>query len=197
MAKKRGKFNLRKEYRECWKYIRESKKFIYIILGIFFVFALVGFLVPAPDYLVEQIMELFEDIIAKTEGLSHFGLIKFIFVNNLQSSFFGIIFGIVFGVFPVFGAISNGYVLGFVSEMSSSNFGFVSLLSLLPHGIFELPAIFISLAMGLKLSSFVFQKDKKKFVKEDMLKILKVFLLIVVPLLIIAAIIEGSFIALR
>ncbi len=193
--KKRG-LDLRKEYRECWKYLGKSKKFVWIAVGIFFAFVLVGYFVPAPEYLVEQVMKIFEDILAKTEGMSQGQLIRFLFWNNLKSSFFGIIFGILFGVFPVFVAIANGYVLGFVSEMSVSNFGVGSLLSLLPHGIFELPAIFISLGIGLKLGTFVFQKDKQEFVRKDMLRILEIFLLIVIPLLVVAAIIEGSLIVL-
>jgi len=193
--KKRG-FDLKKEYSECWKYIKKSRKFIYAVIGMFFVFAFIGFFVPAPAYIIEQIIKLFEDILAKTEGLSQFQLIKFIFFNNIKSSFFGMVFGIFFGIFPVFVTIANGYVLGFVSEMSVSNAGVSSLLLLFPHGVFELPAIFISLALGLKLGTFAFQKNKQKFFKEDILRILKIFLLVVIPLLIIAAIIEGSFIAL-
>ncbi len=193
--KKRG-FDLKKEYIECWKYLKKSKKFIYAIVGVFFVFALVGFFVPAPAFIVEQITKLLEDILAKTEGLSQFELVKFILFNNVKSSFFGVIFGIFFGIFPAFVAILNGYVLGFVSEMSVSIAGASSLFWLLPHGIFELPAIFISLAMGLKLGTWVFKKDKHKFFREDVVKILKIFLLIVLPLLIVAAIIEGSIIAL-
>ncbi len=194
--KKRGRgFNLRKEYKESWKYIRESKKFIYAIIGIFFAFALVGFFIPAPEFIVEQIMKIFKDIIAKTEGLSILGLMRFILLNNLRSSFFGMALGVFFGIFPVFFAILNGYVLGFVSEMSVSSQGILSLWRLLPHGIFELPAVFISLGLGMRLGTWIFKKDKNKF-KENLLRVLKVFLLIVMPLLIIAAIIEGFLIGL-
>ncbi len=195
MKKRKNDFSLKKEYSKCWKYIRESRKFIYVIIGMFLVFALVGFFIPAPTYLVEQIMKFLEEILARTEGLSHFELTRFIFLNNIKSSFFGMALGIFFGVFPVFVAIANGYILGFVSEMSVSSSGILSLLWFLPHGIFELPAIFISLGLGLKLGTFVFRKDKQKF-KENLLMALKVFLLIVLPLLIIAAIMEGILIAL-
>ena len=148
MAKKRG-FDLKKEYSECWKYIKKSRKFIYAVIGVFFVFAFIGFFVPAPAYITEQIIKLFEDILAKTEGLSQFQLIKFIFFNNIKSSFFGMAAGILFGIFPVLVAILNGYVLGFVSVLSVSENGILSLLLLLPHGIFELTAIFLSLGLGI------------------------------------------------
>ncbi len=195
MRKKRGKFNLRKEYKECWDYIKDSKKFIWVVIGIFFTFTIIGFFVPAPTFISEQIMKFIEEILERTEGLSSFQLIKFIFFNNLKSSFSGMIFGVLFGILPVFATIVNGYILGFVSALSVSNGGAISLWRLLPHGIFEFPAIFISLGLGLKLGTFVFKKNKWKFLKKNLLKSLKTFLLIIIPLLIIAGIIEGFFIA--
>ncbi len=194
--KKRG-FDLKKEYGECWGYIKDSKKFIYAILVIFFGFAIIGFFVPAPDYLIEQIMKFIEELLKRTEGLSAGQLIRFIFFNNVQSSFFGMIFGVVLGIFPVLAAISNGYLLGFVSAFSVSSQGVLSLWKLLPHGIFELPAIFISLGLGLKLGSFIFQKKKFEMFKKNLMNSLRVFLLVIIPLLIFAGIIEGLFIALN
>ena len=181
-----------KIFLKTWNYIKDSKKFIYSAVGVFFAFVLIGFFVPAPAFVVEQITQLIEDILARTEGLSNLGLIRFILFNNVKSSFFGMVFGIFFGFFPVFVALMNGYVLGFVAEMSVSRAGAGSLFLLVPHGIFELPAIFLSLAMGIKLGTWIFKKDKKRFFREDVLRILIVFLLVVIPLLIIAAIIEGS-----
>ena len=178
-----------------WNYLKESKKFIWIIIGIFLVFMLVGFFVPANAAIVEQIMKFIEELLLKIEGLSKFQLIKFILFNNVKSSFFGMAFGILFGIFPVFSSIANGYLLGFVSALSVSNEGFVSLWRLVPHGIFEFPAIFISLGLGLKLGTFAFRRKGWEFLKKNILKSIKTFLLIVLPLLIVAGIIEGFFIA--
>jgi uncharacterized membrane protein SpoIIM required for sporulation len=55
-----------------------------------------------------------------------------------------------------------------------------------------LPAIFISLGLGLKTGMFIFQKDKIKILKKYLYNSIKVFLLIVIPLLIIAGFIEGT-----
>jgi len=195
MRKKRGKFDLREEYKECWDYIKDSKRFIWIVVGIFFVFMMVGFFVPAPTWISAQIMKFIGEILEQTEGLSQFQLIRFIFFNNLKSSFFGMVLGILFGILPVMATIVNGYVLGFVGMLSVSNGGASSLFSLLPHGIFEFSAIFISLGLGLRLGTFVFKKKEWKSLKTNLFKSLKVFLLIIIPLLITAGIIEGSLIA--
>jgi len=194
MKMKKDKFNLKKEYKDSWNYLKESKNFIYSIVGVFSIFALIGFFVPASEEVTKIILEFIKNLLEQTKGMSQGELIKFIFVNNLQGSFFGLFFGIILGIFPVFVAIANGYVLGFVGAMSVEAEGVFVLWRLLPHGIFELPAIFISLGIGLKLGSFVFQKEKIKSFRKYFWNSLRVFLFIIIPLLIIAAIIEGSLI---
>jgi stage II sporulation protein M len=175
-------------------FIKESKVFIYSITGIFFLFVMIGFFVPPPEAISDQILKFIEELLKKTQDLSQFELIKFIFFNNIQSSFFGMILGVLLGLFPVIFAISNGYVLGFVASVSVDIGGIFILLRLFPHGIFELPAIFISLGLGLKIMTFIFEKNKLKTLKIYIKNSLRTFLFIVIPLLIIAAVIEGSLI---
>ncbi len=194
--KKKGKkrdFNLREEYKENWDYIKESKNFIYLIIAVFFVFAFVGFFIPVPDAVAEQILHFIQELLEKIQGMNQNELISFIFLNNLQSSFFVMVFGVFLGIFPVVGAILNGYLLGFVASMGVGEGGVSVLLRLLPHGIFELPAVFISLGLGLKLGTFVFQEEKIHSLKKYFWNSLRIFFFIVIPLLILAAIIEGSF----
>jgi len=201
-------------FQESWNYMKESRNFIYSIIFIFLLFALIGFFIPAPAILEQKILEFIEDLLRKTQGMSSSDLIAFIFFNNLQSSFLGMVFGIFFGIFSVLTTLANGYVLGFVAAKTVESSGISVLWRLLPHGIFELPALFISLGLGLKLGSFVFRKTVNilKFLMPLRLKIkdfkfkdhesltiylvksIKVFLFIIIPLLIIAAIIEGSLI---
>ncbi len=188
------KFNLKKQYELCWDYLKECKIQIYSIIGIFVLFALIGFFVPASAEITEQIMSFIQELIAQTEGMSQAELVGFIFFNNLQSSFIGFLFGFALGIFPVIAAVANGYLLGFVGAIAVEADGFLTLFRLLPHGIFELPAIFISLGMGMKFGSFVFQKNKSKSFRDFFWNGLRVFLYVVVPLLIIAGIIEGSLI---
>jgi len=188
------KFNLKNEYKKSWNYIKESRNFIYIIIAIFLFFVLIGFFIPAPESLAEQILRFIEELLEKTSGMSQGELIRFIFLNNIQSSFFGMIFGVILGIFPVITMIANGYLLGFVASLSVKSGGVLVLLRLLPHGIFELPAIFISLGIGLRLGTFIFQKKIVKSFRDYLLNSLRVFLFIVIPLLIIAALIEGSLI---
>ncbi len=189
---KKKKFNLKEEYKKSWNYLKESKKFIWIVLAVFLVFVLIGFFVPAPKSISEQIIKFMQELLEKTQGMSQGELIGFIFFNNLQSSFYGMALGVLLGIFPLMATIVNAYLLGFVASASVEQAGILTLWRLLPHGIFELPAVFISLGLGLKLGTFAFKKRKMKSFKEYFLNSLRVFFLIVVPLLVIAGIIEGS-----
>jgi stage II sporulation protein M len=156
---------------------------------------MIGFFLPAPDSITQQIFKFIEDLILKTEGMNQFQITKFIFLNNLQSSFTSMIFGIPLGIFPLASTMLNGYLIGFVSAISVKTDGIFILWRLVPHGIFELPTLFISLGLGLKLGTFIFQKNKIQSLKKYFRKSLIVFFFVVFPLLILAAIIEGSLIS--
>ncbi len=192
--KKIKRFNLKEEYIKSLNYIKDIKTFIFIVTSVFFLFVFIGYFIPAPEYLETEILRFIQELLEKIEGMSHTQLIRFIFFNNLTSSFLAMILGFFLGIFPLISSISNGYILGFISSLSVQNEGLSVLYRLLPHGIFELPAIFISLAMGLKIGTFIFRKNRKIPLKEYFLNSLRTFILIVIPLLIIAAIIEGSLI---
>jgi len=155
---------------------------------------LIGALIPAPEILEQQILKFIENLLSKTEGMSHLELINFIFINNLQSSFLGMIFGIFLGIFSAIVCGVNGYILGFVIARSVQISSIFVIWRLFPHGIFELPALFLSLGLGLKLGTFIFQKNKLLSLRNYLRESLRVFLFIVIPLLILAALIEGSFI---
>ena len=193
MKMKKNK-RIEKYYEEVFDFIKESKNYIYFSVLIFLIFSFIGFFFPIPDSLREVIMNFIEELLSKTQDMSHGGLIWFILLNNIQSSFFGMIYGILFGIFPIFASLANGYLLGFVASEAVKSNGISVLWRLFPHGILELPALFISLGLGIKLGSFVFGKNKLKTLKIYFIKSIKTFLLVVVPLLILAAIIEGSLI---
>jgi stage II sporulation protein M len=196
MKKNKRKFNVFQEYKKSWEYVKESRKFIFFITGLFFLFAIIGFVFPLPSEFYTKLIEYLKEILKQAENLPHLELIQFILVNNVKSTLFGMFFGIVLGIFPIISTITNGYVLGFVSSLSVNSAGVTSLWRIFPHGIFELPAIFISLGLGFKLGTFVFQKKKVLTFKNYLLNSIRTFLLIVIPLLVIAAIIEGTLIIL-
>jgi len=187
--KKRGIIH---EYRRCWDYLKDSKKFIYFVAGIFLLFVLIGFFIPVPELVYEKIMTYIRELLKQTEGLSLFQLLWFILSNNLKSTLFGIILGSLFGIYPLISTISNGYLLGFVSSVSVSVAGMTSLWRLFPHGIFEIPAIFISLGLGIKLGFWLFLEPVKYYIKKNKL-IACSLILFYVPTLLCTLIVNRQF----
>ncbi len=194
--KKKNGFNIFKEYARCFAYIKESKIFLFIIIWIFLLSAIIGFLIPTPGGIYNAIMKFIKELLVETHGMSQYELIQFIILNNIKSTFFGILSGLVLGIFPLLSTVVNGYVLGFVSLISVNSEGALTLWRILPHGVFELPAVFISLGLGLKFGTFIFKKNKLKYFVDYLIDSLRTFILVIIPLLIIAGIIEGTLIAL-
>ncbi|MBI3333900.1 stage II sporulation protein M [Candidatus Pacearchaeota archaeon] len=180
-------------FREAIRYTLETRTFIYAIIALFVCSAIAGFFLA--EYL-GFFDEMLKKLIDKTTDLSTVELIVFIFLNNLQSAFFGMLLGILVGIPPVFNAALNGAVLGYVLRKVHAVTGFADFWRLLPHGIFELPAIFIALGLGVRLGSFPFGSNLRERLKYLFIGSLKAFICIVLPLLLIAAIIEGLLIGL-
>ncbi|HRZ85955.1 MAG TPA: stage II sporulation protein M [Candidatus Paceibacterota bacterium] len=174
-------------------FIKDCRYYILFTIILFLFMCIVGYFFKTPE-ITEIVKKTIEELLQKTKDLNFIEMFIFIFRNNLSVSFFSIILGIFFSIFPFFTIISNGYVLGFVFEKSVSSLGFLSLFRLFPHGVFELPAIFLSISFGLKLGLFIFSKNIKSYIKKVVKESFRVLVFVIIPLLLIAAIIETSLI---
>ena len=190
---KRSKLDIKTQLKEAFYYLKKSLKYVYFSIFIFIASGIFGFLNADRLSFIDKLLE---EIISQTVGLNSLELIFFILQNNLQSSLISLVGGIFFGVFPIINAITNGAVIGYVLSKSYQIAGPSIIWRLVPHGIFELPAIFISLGLGIKLGFSIFSKNKTREFKSRFYNSANTFLMIVIPLLIIAAIIEGILIAL-
>ena len=172
----------KKNYSLSWEYIKESKNYILLIVIVLFASALLAFIFQ-PTGIVKSITGFIKDLIEKTTGLNTREMINFIFLNNIKSSFISMITGVFLGIFPIFSAVINGYVLGFVSQKAIAVDGALSLWRLIPHGIFEFPAIIISMALGTKLG-FTLIKNLKDFYNDRKIsKVLKNILFFIIPII--------------
>ncbi len=159
-----------------YSYLKESLSSIKIIIVIFVISILFGFINASN---MPQVKDLLREIIDQTSTLSGLDLIIFIFINNTVSSFLSLILGIFLGIFPLITTTFNGIILGYVMNKTVVAVGFLELWRLFPHGIFELPAVFISLGLGLNLglgSIKNYLKENKKNLTLKILGILSLFL---------------------
>jgi stage II sporulation protein M len=73
----------------------------------------------------------------------------------------------------------------------ATGFGFV-ILSILPHGVVELPTVILSAAIGVKLGQVVFLSllGRKPNIIEEFFNGMRTFFCFILPLLLLAALIE-------
>ncbi len=151
-------------------YLKESKREIKIIFILFILSTLIGF-INANN--LRGIDAVLKDLIKQASDLKGISLISFIFINNTLTSLVGMFLGIFLGIFPIITVLSNGVILGYVLQKTAVTIGPLQFWRLIPHGIFELPAVFISLGLGLKLGTD-FIKNYFKKVKSRGMQILAV-----------------------
>ena len=183
-----------RNYSACWDFLKESRWYVVFALAVFMLTFLVGFVFPV--FFREEIFAFIAELIGMLEGKGVIGMIWFIFFNNLKASFVAIVFGVILGIFPLFMVVVNGYLLGFVGREAVGVEGIWVLWRLLPHGIFELPAVILSIGIGLKIGVSVFGVWGCGKLKYNLREGLRFFVFVVLPLLVVAGIIEGVLIGL-
>ena len=117
-----------------------------------------------------------------------------ILLKNLSVIVLSFILSPLLCIFPVITLVINGGVIGLVSAiiMEEESLPFL-LAGLLPHGIFELPALImgeaVALSFGIAVLQGIFGKDKRDLIMSNLKSNLK-YLAISAGLFLTAAIIE-------
>lgn len=121
-----------------------------------------------------------------------------IFGNNIRAFVVTACYGFIPFVFlPVVSLALNGAILGLFASFYVTNDQslLVYLMGILPHGIFELPALVLALSCGLYLCRAItdyVRFNRKGTVKNAVLNVCRVLVLNVLPLTAIAAVIEAN-----
>jgi stage II sporulation protein M len=166
-------------YRQIRRDLNEVRKYILAAVLIFVAGNILAILIPS---LGERVISAFLGYFKTFENKNVLELVVAIFLRNAFSAFFAILFGFLFGLVPVFGAAFNGIAVGAILHLNPLNF-----FKIIPHGLFELPAMFITWGLGIWCAGGLFHSPPISFrIKRS----LNIYLSIIVPLLIIAAIVE-------
>ena len=141
------------------------------------------------SFLEDQIRRL----AAQFAGKDAITFIFKIFVHNLIATYVAMCVVVLFGIVPLIIAVFNGLVLGWIIAkapgMSETNLSVM----LIPHGIFEWPAMLIAWGVGIWRGAGYRLSNTPGTWKERWEKANKVFFTVILPLLLIAAIIEGRY----
>lgn len=168
-----------------------SVKLIALCFMIFVLGIAAGFwLVPSPRSVFEEVIEYFRPFIE----LPAYMLAIMIFVNNfLKTLILGVLLGLFIGIPPVIFVFLNGLLIGLTCSVAIEDFGVaLTLASILPHGVLEIPALLISSALGIRVGLTVYGRIKRRVldVKGTLKGCVKAYFKIAVPLLMMAAVIE-------
>lgn len=181
---------VRKVYQECTDTLNAAKPYVFSAAAAFLMGVIVGAIFH--ESFAETLLPLLKDLVKQIEGLGWLGLAIFIFHNNFTTAVITMLTGGLFFLLPYFHAIANGILVGFVLQRVDELTGSTQWWKLLPHGIFEIPAFFMALGLGVYLGLFWRENDKLAALKTRLIACLKTCALVIAPLLTLAAMIESS-----
>ena len=185
---------IKQSYREAFTDLRDAGASILVTVAIFLVCVSIGMVHPSwSDDTLSALKGLAKDL----SGKSASAIIFTIFLKNALSTAISVLTGPLLGIIPVSGAVINGLLLGstlsYIKEMGRP----YAIVYLFPHGLFEFPAMFMAWGLGLWQGMWFLRKPPDRSFKDRLQRAFRVLVILILPLLIIAALIEGTSIYIR
>ena len=191
---------LKKQHRALWQFYRETfGEALLMTAAAFLIICLLGFGVSLfnksiPELVLNYFTQMVRDgNIITDDGTIHFGALL---SNNLRAAAISVLYGFIPFLYLTALAVGmNALVLGILAAyyVNSGASLLIYFAGILPHGIFELPALLIAFALGLLLCRRTTQyvrKNTKGMMKPLLCNIARSFVMHVLPLLVIAAVAE-------
>lgn len=124
-------------------------------LILFFAGLVIGGTPGAPSEFLDQQMAGLQAIASSIGGSDNPEMTGFMLItwNNIRVSLLVMGLGLIAGIMPLFVLVTNGMIVGYLlSKISATgeNVLLVVLKGLLPHAIFELSAVFLACAFGIR-----------------------------------------------
>lgn len=168
-------------------------RYLPITIALFFLAVYFGYLAATAfpeigDAIMEQLQEKFGPI--KNE--SNLYILGYIFINNTLIDLSAILSFFLFGLGSILILISNGLTIGIVLNIFQQKESLTTIIAgLAPHGMLEIPSFLLATAVGLWLGVRLLMKIlKNEPFRPNILFALKFFFFVIVPLNLVAALIE-------
>ena len=176
-----------------WPYFKNSTITFFVILLIFYA---AGVLHPP---VADAMISYFQSVIEQSEIVSDAGQISVLnlLANNLRAAALSMAYGIIpFLYLPALPIGMNAAVLGALAayyQLAQQSM-LLLLAGLIPHGIFEIPALLIAFAGGLYLcrtvTSVLLRRETPIPFTEAVLALVRIYVTLILPLLIVASVVE-------
>lgn len=144
----------------------EGRRYIGAALILFSLGALLGYMNHEQmTHILTPLLKNLEELVAQIEEMNNPWYMSWIiFQNNLTAALTMLLAGTLIFVIPLFALFANGLAVGYVLALTAQEAGLspvtMFLFGILPHGVLELPAIFlaggIGLFLGLRLLRWLF-----------------------------------------
>ena len=191
---------LKKQHRALWQFYRETfGEALLMTAAAFLIICLLGFGVSLfnrsiPELVLNYFTQMVQDgNIITDDGIIHFGALL---INNLRAAAISVLYGFIPFIYLTALAVGmNALIIGVLAAyyVNSGASLLIFFAGILPHGIFELPALLIAFALGLLLCRRTTQyvrKNTKGMMKPLLCNIARSFAMHVLPLLVMAAVAE-------
>lgn len=191
--------SLRHQYRLALDFAaRDLLLYFWLSVAIFMMMALFSWYVfrENPDLATQTLTK----VIDRFQGILDEGEISYtlLLLNNVRAGAIGLVLGLVpFLFLPIISILSNSAVIGLVIAFgtdAAAPLWKVVLFGILPHGIFELTAVFLCYGMGLclcwNLTKKIIGRGRSIRLKALFANCLRVFFIFVLPLFALAAVVE-------
>lgn len=208
---------MKKYFRNCFSVIKESKLYIITSVVIFAIFYSMGLSLTTQEAIyiskkwnlkqssgeplckfLNNVEKLKKDksIIMKTSKRSiskgSFNEALNTWIHNMGYGLILCFSGIFLGIFPILYLVVIGFVSALADNSMWSVYGYRSILTVFPHCIFEIPAMIVTVGLGIKLGlSYIYSSSRSRIKNLghaliNIIKIIPLYMLI----LFIAAVIE-------
>ena len=170
------------------------QRWIFVAVFLFGTGVAFGLATPAGSSLPSEYITAFEEQVGNILALPKPLIALFIFLKNTSALVISFVFSPILCLVPILALFINGWVIAFVSTLviEEESLGFL-LAGLLPHGIFELPALILGQAAALNFGVMairaLFKKERRNLLLPGLKQNLKYFG-VALALLLPAAIIE-------
>lgn len=191
---------LKNQHRALWQFYRETfGEALLMTAAAFLIICLLGFGVSLfnrsiPELVLNYFTQMVQDDnIITDDGIIHFGALL---VNNLRAAAISVLYGFIPFIYLTALAVGmNALIIGVLAAyyVNSGTSLLIFFAGILPHGVFELPALLIAFALGLLLCRRTTQyvrKNTKGMMKPLLCNIARSFVMHVLPLLVMAAVAE-------
>jgi len=167
-----------------------AKEFIRLTIGfVLSVFFGVLVAIASPETALKLFEEVGKSIKEKVGEVEGFKAFMGIYINNFTIATSAYALGVLFGIVPWIIVFTNGFILGLVLTVVISSGALnpvKAILAVLPHGMFEIPAILTAATAGVMVYRGLLKREGTELVYAS----LKLYVISAV-LLLVAAFIEA------